>query len=501
MSGVVDYVCADDVAKADEHGNPNMIGPVFRDEELFATKEVFFVGQMIGMIVAHSEEQARAAAKKVKVVYKVLPALFTCEDAIEKECFFEAVRTIKSGVFADKHDVPLDVATHSVEGVARISAQEHFYLETQSALVVPGKEDDEVEVYASTQNPKETQDFVAHVLGISFNRVVCRVKRLGGGFGGKESRSLFVSCGAAVAAKKVKRPVRCILSREEDMVMSGTRHPFLGKYKVGFTDQGKLISLDLKMYANAGYSHDLSIAVLERSLTHVDNAYKIPNMNLYGRLCKTNTASNTAFRGFGGPQGMMVAEQYITHVANYLNKPVEEIRKLNLYKDGEVTHFDMPLENVYLHRAWEELEKSSDFVKRRAMVDEYNSKNRYRKRGIVMMPTKFGLAFTARFLNQAAALVHVYTDGSVKVAHGGTEMGQGLHTKMLQITADAFQIPIDRVFVSETRTDTCINTSATAASVSSDINGMAVLNACEQIMARLKPLKEKNPDFSWEKVL
>jgi xanthine dehydrogenase/oxidase len=292
-----------------------------------------------------------------------------------------------------------------------------------------------------------------------------------------------------------------MLTREEDMVMTGTRHPFLGKYKVGFTDEGKLVSLELDMFANAGYSHDLSLAVLERSLTHCDNAYKIPNMKLYGRICKTNTATNTAFRGFGGPQGMMVAEQYITHVADHLKRPVEEIRKLNLYKDREVTHFDMPLENVFLDRAWKELVESSKFEERKFKIKEYNQHHKYRKRGIAVMPTKFGLAFTARFLNQAGSLVMVYTDGSVRITHGGTEMGQGLHTKMLQIAADAFGISLDKVFLSETRTDTVPNTSATAASVSSDINGMAVLNACEQINERLKPLKTANPTFTWEQLI
>jgi xanthine dehydrogenase/oxidase len=224
-----------------------------------------------------------------------------------------------------------------------------------------------------------------------------------------------------------------MLSREEDMAVSGTRHPFLGKYKVGFTNEGKLISLELDMYNNAGYSADLSLAVLERSLTHCDNAYLIPHMKLHGRMCKTNLASNTAFRGFGGPQGMMVTEQFITHVAEHLGKSVEEIRYKNLYKDGETTHFSMPLESVYLDRCWHELMETSDFNKQRAEVEAFNKQHKYRKRGLALMPTKFGLAFTARFMNQAGALVHVYVDGSVKIAHGGTEMGQGLHTKSIYV--------------------------------------------------------------------
>ena len=326
---MIDFVSSSDLGPIDSHGhNPNIIGPVFHDEELFASKEVLFVGQMIGMIIAETEDIARQAAKLVKVDYEKLPAILTTEDAIEKQSFFDEVRTINSGLFENNPNPNQTIpgADHFVEGVARMSGQEHFYLETQASLVVPGREDDEMEIYSSTQNPKETQQLVSEVLQIPSNRVVVRVKRLGGGFGGKETRSVFLTCALAVAAKKLGRPVRCQLTREEDMVMTGMRHPFLGKYKVGFTSQGKLVSAEIDMFANAGYSHDLSLAVLERSLTHADNAYKIPNMRLRGRLCKTNTATNTAFRGFGGPQGMMVAEQYITHVANFLEKPVEEVR-------------------------------------------------------------------------------------------------------------------------------------------------------------------------------
>ncbi|KAJ3340046.1 hypothetical protein HDU91_000901, partial [Kappamyces sp. JEL0680] len=321
--GVVGYVCSTDLPPPDGHGDANKIGPVIQDEELFATKQVHCVGQMIGMIVAETEAQARFAAKLVKVTYKPLPAVFTIEEAIAADSFFPIERRIETGAFKPSGpapDIPLTAAVHHVEGVARMSAQEHFYLETNVSLCVPG-EDGEMEVYASTQQAKETQDFVAHVVGVPYHKIVVRVKRLGGGFGGKESRSVFLSAGLAAAAKKFRRPVRGALSREEDMVVSGTRHPFRGEYKVGFTDEGRLVSLELDMFANAGYSLDLSAAVLERSMTHCDNAYKIPNVKVFGRLCRTNTATNTAFRGFGGPQGMMVAEQYITHIASYLNKP------------------------------------------------------------------------------------------------------------------------------------------------------------------------------------
>ncbi|KAH6563748.1 hypothetical protein BASA60_010597 [Batrachochytrium salamandrivorans] len=445
-----------------------------------------------------TEPQARAASKLVKIQYESLAPIITMESAIAAESFFDIERRIKTGEFDPKRvrvGAPLSDATHHVQGTTRMSAQEHFYLETQGSLVVPNE--DEYEIYSSTQNPTETQHLVAHVLGIPSHRVVCRVKRLGGGFGGKETRSVFIACALAVAARKLRVPVRCVLTREEDMTMSGTRHPFLADYDIGFTDEGKLISAKIDIYCNGGYSLDLSVAVLERCLTHCDNSYYIPNMDLNGRICKTNMPTNTAFRGFGGPQGMMIAEQYITHVAEYLGKPVEDIRRLNFYKDGQITHFSMPLEKVFLDRSWNEVMASSDFKNRLAAVQDFNRAHKYRKRGITAMPTKFGLAFTARFLNQAGALVHVYADGSVRLSHGGTEMGQGLHTKMIQIAAHAFGIDVSNVHISETRTDLVANTSATAASVSSDLNGMAVLNACQQILDRLKPIKESHPESDW----
>ena len=254
---------------------------------------------------------------------------------------------------------------------------------------MPRGEDDEYEILGSTQNPSETQHLVAHVLGLPSNRIVCRVKRLGGGFGGKETRSAFVACGLAVAARKFQRPVRCILSREEDMAMSGQRHPFLGKYKVGFTDIGKLISLELELFSNAGYSMDLSLAVMERALSHSDNCYFIPNLKATGKLCKTNTPTNTAFRGFGGPQGMMVAEHWIRHVAEKVGKPVEEIQRLNLYTPNQRTHYRQPLEEVHIDRCWEECVKTSDFVARKQLVEIFNKKNKWRKRGIAVVPTKY----------------------------------------------------------------------------------------------------------------
>jgi len=515
MDGVVDYVSWMDIPhfdigmNLDDSNNPNVIGPVFKDEELFATKEVHFVGQMIGMIVAESESIARAAARKVKVTYEKLSSVFTIEDAIASASFFPIPRELASGAFSkssasssidsDSSYLPLSAATDFVQGYVRMSAQEHFYLETNVSLIIPSREDGEMECFMSTQHPSECQHVIAHVLGVMSNKVTVRVKRMGGAFGGKETRAAFLGAGMAVAARKHGRPVRCMLSREDDMVMAGYRHPFLGKYKVGFTKQGKLVSLEADVYSNAGYSVDLSKSVLERAMTHIDNCYKIPNMRVSGLMCKTNLPTNTAFRGFGGPQGMMISEGFITHVAEYLKLPVEKIRELNFYQVDQVTHFSQPLDDFHIERVWHELIATSDFTHRKLNVAEFNAKNKYRKRGIICMPTKFGLSFTARFLNQASALVHVYTDGSVLVSHGGTEMGQGLHTKMVQVCAQAFGISIEKVHLSETNTAIVANTSATAASVSSDLNGMAILNACTDINKRLDPYRA--PGKTWEEVV
>ncbi|KAI8823035.1 xanthine dehydrogenase/oxidase [Fimicolochytrium jonesii] len=507
MDGVLGYITATDIPgydPADPH-NRNIVGPILHDEELYATKRVHFHGQMIGLVVATSELVARKAAAKVKVTYTDRqPLVITIEDAIEKGTFFDISREIRTGHFDARRreaEVPLDEAVHHVEGVARMSAQEHFYLETHASLVNPKKEDNEIEIFASTQNPTETQVYVSKVLGIPANRINCRVKRLGGGFGGKETRSVNLTCALAVAAHKLKVPVRCMYTREEDMAISGQRHPFRGDYKVGFTAEGKLVSLEVMITSNGGFSADLSSSVLERAMTHVDNCYRIPNAIIRGRIAKTNIASNTAFRGFGGPQGMMLCEQFMCHVAEYLGKPVEEIRQINLYKTGEITPFRQPLTDVYIERVWDELHQSAQFEKRRREVDEFNKLHTHRKRGLALMPTKFGLAFTARFLNQAGALVHIYTDGSVLITHGGTEMGQGLHTKMVQIAAHALGVPVSKIHLSETQTSTVPNTSATAASVSSDLNGMAVLNACNTILARLAPYQSHTPPLTWEQMI
>jgi xanthine dehydrogenase/oxidase len=282
-----------------------------------------------------------------------------------------------------------------------------------------------------------------------------------------------------------------MLTREEDMVTSGQRHPFLARWKVGVNKDGKIQALDADVFNNAGWTFDLSAAVVERAMTHSDGCYFIPNVHLRGRLCKTNTMSNTAFRGFGGPQGMFIAETYMEEVADRLGMPVEKLREINFYKPGEQTHFNQALTDWHVPLMYKQVQDESDYPMRREVVRQFNETSKWRKRGLAIIPTKFGISFTALFLNQAGALVHIYHDGSVLVAHGGTEMGQGLHTKMMQIAAQALQVPLDNVFISETATNTVANASATAASASSDLNGYALFNACAQLNERLAPYREK----------
>lgn len=340
---------------------------------------------------------------------------------------------------------------------------------------------------------------MSQVCGVQCNKVVVRVKRLGGGFGGKETRSIPLSAAVALAAKKTGRPVRYMLTREEDMVTSGQRHPFYAKWKIGVNKDGKIQALDADIYNNAGWSFDLSMAVCERAMTHVDGCYSIPNVHVRGHLCKTNTMSNSAFRGFGGPQGMFIAETYMEEVADRLGMPVEKFREINMYEVGGVTHFNQTLSDWHVPLMYKQVLEESGYAARREAIAKFNKESKWRKRGLSIIPTKFGISFTALFLNQAGALVHIYHDGSVLVAHGGVEMGQGLHTKMTQIAAQALGVPLDNVFISETGTNTVANASSTAASASSDLNGYAIYNACEQLNERLAPYREKlGPGASME---
>ncbi|XP_044163721.1 xanthine dehydrogenase/oxidase-like isoform X2 [Acropora millepora] len=489
LPGVKSFVSADDVP------GQNTTGPVTFDEEIFATEKVTCVGQIIGAVLAETQSQAQRAAKMVKVTYEELPRILTIEEAIAAESFLDS-----TPLCIEKGDLKagFDESDHLLEGEMRVGGQEHFYLETQASIAVPKGEDGEMELFVSTQNPTLTQLLVARALGVPQNRIVVRTKRMGGGFGGKETRNCPLTSVVAVAATKVGKPVRCMLDRDEDMTSTGTRHPFLVKYKVGFTVNGKIKALDVTLYSNAGNSLDLSLGVMERAIFHSDNCYLIPNIRVRGYVCKTNIPSNTAFRGFGGPQGMFFTESWMSDVASTCGISQKQVREINFYHEGDLTHFNQELVSCHIRRIWSELLEKCRYEERKQQVECFNSENRWKKRGIALTPTKFGISFTATFLNQAGALVHVYRDGSVLVTHGGTEMGQGLHTKMVQVAARSFGIPVSKIHISETSTNTVANTSPTAASASSDLNGMAVKIACEQILERLKPYQMENPKGSWE---
>uniref|UniRef100_A0A8D0DGS0 Xanthine dehydrogenase n=1 Tax=Sander lucioperca TaxID=283035 RepID=A0A8D0DGS0_SANLU len=447
------------------------------------------VGHIIGAVVADTQLAAQRAAKAVRIQYEELPHIITIQEAIAAQSFYQPIRTIESGDL----EAGFKQADHILEGEMHIGGQEHFYLETNVTLAVPKGEDGEMELFVSTQSASKTQLLVAKVLGVPANRVVVRVKRMGGGFGGKETRTTVLSTVVAVAANKLKRPVRCMLDRDEDMLVTGGRHPFYGKYKVGFLNSGKVVALDVSYYSNAGNSMDLSLSIVERALFHMENSYSVANVRGRGFVCRTNLPSNTAFRGFGGPQGMMVTESWMTDVAQSLGRPAEEVRRLNLYVEGESTPYNQILDQLTLDRCWDQCLQRSGYQQRRAAADLYNRQNRWTKRGLAIVPTKFGISFTA-----AGALVHIYTDGSVLLTHGGTEMGQGLHTKMVQVASRVLGIPCSKIHISETSTNTVPNTSPTAASASSDLNGAAVVNACQTLLQRLAPYKTLNPKGSWE---
>uniref|UniRef100_G3PRZ7 Xanthine dehydrogenase/oxidase n=1 Tax=Gasterosteus aculeatus TaxID=69293 RepID=G3PRZ7_GASAC len=488
LPGVVSCVFAADIPGS------NATGPIFYDETVLADRQVTCVGHIIGAVVADTQLHAQRAAKAVRVQYEELQPVVTIQEAISAQSFYQPIRTLQRGDL----EAGFKQADHVLEGEMHIGGQEHFYLETNVTLAVPRGEDGEMELFVSTQAAAKTQSLVAKALGVPANRVVVRVKRMGGGFGGKESRSTLLSTVVAVAANKLKKPVRCMLDRDEDMLVTGGRHPFYGKYKVGFLSSGKVVALDVSYYSNAGHSVDLSFSVMERALFHMENSYSVANVRGRGYLCRTNLPSNTAFRGFGGPQGMMVAESWMNDVAQSLDRPAHEVRRLNLYMEGESTPYNQILDQLTLDRCWDECMSRSKYQERRAAIDLYNRQNRWTKRGLAIIPTKFGISFTALFLNQAGALVHIYTDGSVLLTHGGTEMGQGLHTKMVQVASRVLGIPCSKIHISETSTSTVPNTSPTAASASSDLNGAAVQNACEILCRRLEPYKSRNPKGSWE---
>jgi xanthine dehydrogenase large subunit len=473
------------------------IGPLLPGDPLLAIDLVEFVGQPVLAVAAKDLATARQAALAAIIEYEDLEPVLDVVEALRKRHFVLDSHTHQRGDSA----TALAGARHRLQGALHIGGQEHFYLETQIASVMP-TEDGGMIVYSSTQNPTEVQKLVAEVLGVPMNKVVVDMRRMGGGFGGKETQAASPACLCAVIAHLTGQPTKMRLPRVEDMLMTGKRHPFYIEYDVGFDDSGRLHGIALELAANCGYSPDLSASIVDRAMFHADNAYYLGDATINGHRCKTNTASNTAYRGFGGPQGMVAIEEVMDTIARYLGADPLAVRKANYYGKTErnITHYFQTVEHNLLEEMTAELEASCEYAERRASIQRFNAHSPILKKGLALTPVKFGISFTASFLNQAGALIHIYTDGSIHLNHGGTEMGQGLNVKVAQVVAEVFQVDIDRVQITATNTDKVPNTSPTAASSGADLNGKAAQNAAETLKRRLVDFAVRHYNVSAEDV-
>ena len=492
--GVVAVLTATDIP------GENDISPTgLHDEPVLADGKVHFFGQPVFCVVAETREAARRACKRARIEYDEHPGIFDIGGLDP-----ESDKLVTKPLRLERGDIALALGTapHRIKGQMRVGGQDHFYLEGQIAMALPG-EDGDVTVYSSTQHPSEVQHMVAHALGVASHAVTVEIRRMGGGFGGKETQANQFAALAAIAAKKLGRAVKIRPDRDDDMTATGKRHDFLVDYEAGFDNDGKILGADFRFAARCGFSADLSGPVTDRALFHCDNAYWFPAVRAQSAPFYTNTVSNTAFRGFGGPQGMVGGERLIEEIAFALGKDPLEIRKRNFYGTDErnVTPYHQTVEDNVIERVVAELEASSDYAGRRREIAAFNANSEIVKRGIALTPVKFGISFTATHFNQAGALVHVYTDGSVHLNHGGTEMGQGLYVKVAQVVAEEFQIDIDRVKITATTTGKVPNTSATAASSGSDLNGMAAQNAARQIKDRLIAFASEKYEVPTEQVV
>ncbi len=473
VTGVVRVLTADDVPGVNDAG-------IKHDEPLFPT-EVMFYGHAVCWVLGETEEAARRGAEAIEVDYQPLPSVMTITEAIDKEAFQGHQRTIARGDI----EIGFAAAAHQFSGEFEFGGQEHFYLETHCSLAYID-ENDQVFIQSSTQHPTETQEIVAHVLGLSSHHVTVQCLRMGGAFGGKEMQPHGFAAVAALGATLTGRPVRLRLNRTQDITMTGKRHPFHATWRVGFDQDNRICALRATLTSDGGWSLDLSEPVLARALCHIDNAYWIPNIQVHGRIAKTNKTSQTAFRGFGGPQGMIVIEDILGRCAPQLGVEPDQLRRNNFYLPGQATPYGQPVRHAErLDAIWDTLAQRSDLSARKQEIAQFNQTHPDTKRALAMTPVKFGISFNLTAFNQAGALVHVYRDGSVLINHGGVEMGQGLHTKMIQVAATALGVPLSFVRLAPTRTDKVPNTSATAASSGADINGGAIKNACDQIRERL----------------
>ena len=463
----------------------NVFGPIIPDEPFLVADEISYLGQPVVVIAAESREAARAGRAGVKIDFESTKPVLSIDDAIAIESFIGPQRTIETGdveaVFAD--------APHTIEGVFENNGQEQFYFESQAAIALP-EEHNRLRVISSTQNPTETQDVVAEALGLPKHQVIGECKRMGGGFGGKETQSAIPAVMAALVAMKTGRSARLIYTKDDDMLVTGKRHEYKSFYRAAYDSDGKLLAVDLRFFSNGGAFADLSTAVMERTMLHADNSYYLPNAKIVGQVCRTNLPPNTAFRGFGGPQGIVVIESILQEIAQNLGKDAWDIRVLNAYQDGDDSRCRTPYGQIVrdhvIAETFDELETSSDYRNRMTAVEKFNSESASHVKGLAMSTVKFGISFTTKFLNQGNALVNVYTDGTVQVSTGGTEMGQGLNTKIKQLVADAFGIPAADVAIMPCTTEKNHNASPTAASAGTDLNGSAALVACRKIKKRIK---------------
>uniref|UniRef100_A0A9J7X092 Aldehyde oxidase 5 n=1 Tax=Cyprinus carpio carpio TaxID=630221 RepID=A0A9J7X092_CYPCA len=487
MSGVVTFISAKDVPGQNRRlwfNNP---------EELFAEEEI------IGAIVAETREQAKRASEQVDITYEdIQPVFFTIEEAIEHQSFFDPKRKLERGNLEEG----FEKADHILEGELYMGGQEHFYMETQGLIAIPKGEAGELELYVASQHAAYTQEVVGITLGIDSNKITCHVKRLGGGFGGKVMKIASLSAIAATAAYKTGRAVRCVLEREDDMLITSGRSPFLGKYKVGYLNDGTILAADITYYSNGGCTLDESSFIMEKALLHMDNGYKIPNLRGHGLVCKTYLPSYTAFRGFGGPQGLTIIESVLHEVAARCGLPAHQVRDINMYKDEKCyTHHKQLFSPHDMVRCWNECLEKSDYTHRCLSIKQFNAHNHWKKRGISIVPLKFGIGFSKGFYNQVAALVNIYKDGSVLISHGGTEMGQGINTKAIQIASRILKVPMSSIHIKETCTGNVPNAAPSAASFGTDAVGMAVKDGCEKLMRRLEPLIKKHPQFTWQQLV
>ena len=469
------------VTSADIPGR-NDVGPVHDGDPIFPKKAEYF-GQPLFAVAATSVELARKAVLKAKITYKTLKPVINVREALEKKLFVLKGKKIKKGNPIKK----INKAKNYLKNSFTLGSQEHFYLEGQIAFVIP-QEDNDFKVYSSTQHPSETQQIIAKMLNQKNNSINVEVRRIGGGFGGKETQSFIFASICTLLSKKTKRPVKLRMDRDDDILITGKRHDFYADYEVGFSDRGIIEGVKIKLLSRCGISPDLSGAINSRALLHIDNAYYLSDISVENYLCKTNTSSSTAFRGFGGNQGMMIIENIMDNVAKYLKKDPAEVRKINFYqKDTKnITHYGMKIQDNVINEIFNGLIKSSNYKKRRLSIKKFNSKSKYLKKGLAITPVKFGISFTTTHLNQAGALVHIYyADGSVHVSTGAIEMGQGTYTKIAQLIANELGLNFNKVKVSSTRTDKVPNTSASAASSTTDLNGAAAINAVHKIKQNL----------------